>query len=170
MTDPHRHRNPLVSLVLVPAGVLLMLAEEFIWKGLKALMARIGELPAVARLESRIRALPPFGAAIMFLAPGAALLPVELAAVWIQANGHVFLGLVLLIAAKLTTTALFARVYTLCEPTLMTVPWFVRLHGWISGAKAWAHAKLEASAGWRLARRAVQRARLWAMRLATAIR
>jgi hypothetical protein len=170
MTDRPSRRNPLVSLLLVPLGVLLMLAEEFIWQGLKALMARLGRLPLVARLEDRIRALPPLGAAVMFLAPGAALLPFKLAAVWAMANGHVLWGLVVLIAAKLTATALFARVYTLCEPTLMTVAWFVRLHGWISGAKAWAHEKLESWAVWRLARRSVARAKLWAVRLAAGVR
>lgn len=169
MTDRTPRRNPLLSALLVPPAVLLMLLEEVIWAGLKALMARLGHLPVIARLEARIRTLPPLGAAALFLAPGAALFPFKLAALWAMAHGHVLWGLLVLLAAKLTATALFARIYTLCKPTLMSVPWFVRLHDWVSGAKAWAHARLNGWRLWRLARRSIGRLRTWAARMVAAL-
>jgi len=169
MTDRTPRRNPLLSALLVPPAVLLMLLEEVIWAGLKALMARLGRLPVVARLEARIQTLPPMGAAALFLAPGAVLLPFKLAALWAMAQGHFFWGLLVLLAAKLTATALFARIYTLCKPTLMTVAWFVRLHDWISAAKAWAHARLNNWGLWRLARRSIGRLRTWAARMVAAL-
>jgi hypothetical protein len=160
VTEPDRQpRSPLLSALLVPPAVLLLLIEEVVWAGLKALMARLGRLPVVARVEERIRALPPLGAALLFLAPGAAMLPFKLAALWAIAKGHLIWGLLVLLAAKLTATALFARIYTLCKPTLMTVGWFVRLHDWVTGAKAWAHDKLNAWRPWRFARRLVGRVR-----------
>ncbi|KIL99872.1 hypothetical protein CCC_02661 [Paramagnetospirillum magnetotacticum MS-1] len=140
---------------------MLLLVEEVIWAGLKALMARLGRLPAVARLEAHIQTLPPWGAALLFLAPGAAMLPFKLMALWAMAQGHFLWGLLVLLAAKLTATALFARIYTLCKPTLMTVPWFVRLHDWINGLKAWAHARLNGWRLWRFSRRIIGRMRAW---------
>ena len=152
-------RRRILSILLVPLGVALMLLEDFLWRGLKALMARLGRLPMVARVEARIIALPPLWAAVVFLVPGIVTLPFELAATWIMATGHFVLGLVLLSLAELTATALFARVYTLCKPALMTVRWFVRLHDMMTRAKLWAHAKLESWGAWRLARRAITRLR-----------
>lgn len=161
MTDPRPSRKSILSALLAPPAVLLLLVEEVVWAGLKALMARLGRLPVVARVEDRIRQLPPLGAAVLFLAPGAAMLPFKLAALWAIAKGHLIWGLLVLLAAKLTATALFARSYTLCKPTLMTVGWFVRLHDWVSRAKTWAHARLNGWRPWRVARRLVWRVRNW---------
>lgn len=152
-------RNRLLSTVLVPVGVLLMLAEEYLWRGLKALMAQFGRLPLVARVETHIAALSPGWAAVVFLVPGIVLFPFKLAALWAMANGHLIWGLIVLLMAKLTATALFARLYTLCSPALMTVPWFVRLHGMMTRAKAWAHARLESWGIWQRAHRIINRLR-----------
>ena len=166
MTEASKHRNPIVSVLLVPVAVLLMLFEEYLWRGLKALMARLGRLPAVALVEARIQALPPRWAAAVFLIPGIVLFPFKLAALWAMANGHLLWGLLVLIAAKLVATALFARLYTLCQPALMTVPWFVRLHDALTRAKRWAHERLDNWGPWRLAKRQIgrlgARVRIWA--------
>jgi len=156
---PTPPRRWLLSIFVVPLGVALMLLEEYLWRGLKALMARLGRLAPIARIEARIAALPPAGAAAVFLIPGALALPFKLAAVWAMTQGHLALGLLVLLTAKLIATALFARLYTLCKPALMTVAWFVRLHDAINRAKAWAHAKLNSFSPWRLARRLLARLR-----------
>ena len=159
ISPPRTFRRRLVSIVLVPLGVVLMLFEEYLWRGLKALMARLGRLPAVARVETRIAALSPLWAAAVFVVPGVAMLPLELAALWAMASGHFLAGVLALGTAKLMTTALFARLYTLCQPSLMTVWWFARLHDGLTDAKHWAHARLEAWGVWRVARRTITRLR-----------
>ncbi len=159
MTVPTKPRRSILSALLVPPAVALMLVEEYVWRGLKALMARIGRWPPIAAVEARIAALSPGWATVVFVVPGVVLFPFKLAALWAIANGHVALGLLVLVAAKLTATALFARLYTLCKPALMTVAWFVRLHDLLARAKAWAHAKLENWGPWRLARRVIGRLR-----------
>lgn len=156
---PTKNRHPIWSIVLVPFAVILMLLEEYIWHGLKALMARLGRLPVIARIEARIITLPPLWAAALFILPGATMIPFKLAALWAMANGHVPLGVLVFLTAKLTGTALFARLYTLCKPALMTVGWFVKLHDALTHAKTWAHAKLENWTMWRLVRRAITRLR-----------
>ena len=155
-TKPH---NRFLSFFLVPLGVTVMLVEEYLWRGLKAVMAQFGRLPVVARIEAHITTLSPGWAAVVFLVPGMVLFPFKLAALWAMANGHLLWGLVVLLAAKLTATALFARLYTLCKPALMTVPWFVRLHDMMTRAKAWAHAHLEGWGIWQRAHRIINRLR-----------
>jgi hypothetical protein len=162
MTGRSSAANPfrrILSQLLAPLAVLLMLAEEYLWAGLKALMARLGRLAPVARVEARIAALSPFGAAVAFVIPGLLMLPFKLAALGLMAKGHAVPGVLVLLAAKLTGTALFARLYALCKPALMSVEWFVRLHDGITAAKAWAHARLEGWALYRLMRRLVRRLR-----------
>ncbi|MGE5506456.1 MAG: hypothetical protein ACM31L_18685, partial [Actinomycetota bacterium] len=134
------------------------------------LMAWIGLVPLVRRVEERIRTLPPLWAAAAFVLPAAVLLPFKLAAVWAIGTGHVLLGLVVLLSAKVTGTALLARLYVLCEPALMTVAWFVKLHGWAMAAKAWARGHMESWPAWRLARRMVGRARSTLKEAGTVVR
>ena len=143
----------LVSPPLAFLAVLAMLAEEYLWKGLVRLGAWAGRLPLVRRVERRIAALPPAGAVAMLFAPVGLAVPAKLAAVWAIANGHALLGLGVLLGVKICGTAIVARIYTLCEASLMTVGWFVRLRAAILAAKAWAHRKLEATAAWRTAQR-----------------
>ena len=155
-TKPH---NRFLSFILVPLGVLVMLVEEYLWRGLKSVMAQFGRLPLVARVEAHITTLSPGWAAVVFVVPGIVLFPFKLAALWAMASGHLLWGLVVLLAAKLTATALFARLYTLCKPALMTVPWFVRLHDMMTRAKAWAHARLASWGIWQRAHRIINRLR-----------
>jgi len=56
---PVKRRRSIPFVLLVSLGVALMLFEQYLWRGLKALMAGLGRLPVVARLESGIAALPP---------------------------------------------------------------------------------------------------------------
>lgn len=159
MTERPARSRSLSSLITVPLAVLLMLFEEYLWGWLRRLMARLAQLALIARIEARIVALPPKGAALVFLLPFLLILPVKLAAVWSIATGHFLFGLVVLILAKLAATALFARLYTLCRPALMTFGWFVWVHDTVLRAKNWAHAKLESWPAWQQAKAAIAQVR-----------
>jgi len=152
MTSTPARSRSLTSVLTVPLAVLVMLFEEYLWGWLRRLMARLGQLASIARIEALIVALPPKAAAFVFLLPVLLILPVKLAAVWAIATGHFLFGLVVLISAKLVATALFARLYTLCRPALMTFGWFVWVHDVVLRAKNWAHARLESWPAWRQAK------------------
>jgi hypothetical protein len=137
----------------IGAAALLFLLEEWLWNCLKQGMAMLGRLPLVSRLERWIAGLPPAGAAAMFLAPTALILPVKLIALQMIVAGHVVRGAGVILAAKLLATALFARVYVLTQPALMRVNWFVRLHATVLGWRVWVHAQVEAHPLWRAMRR-----------------
>jgi hypothetical protein len=134
---------------LMLLAALLMFAEEVIWESLKRVMAMLGRLPVIRQVEAWIASLSPYGAAVVFLAPGAMLLPVKLGALWLIANGHALLGLELIIAAKLVGTALVARIFTLTKPALMTLTWFASMYGWIMRWREKLYAFVKASAAWR---------------------
>jgi hypothetical protein len=144
-------RRPFRTLLMPPLmllAALLMFLEEVLWEALKRIMAAFGKLPVIRSIEAWISRLPPYGAAVVFLIPGALLLPVKIAALWLLAHGHAMLGCQVIIAAKLVGTALVARIFTLTKPQLMTLGWFAtlytfvmrwrgKLYGWVIASGAW---------------------------------
>jgi hypothetical protein len=142
---------------------LVLLFEEWGWEPLAALVAKLARLPLWARLESRIAHLPPWAAVAVFALPALALLPVKLLALFLIGRHHAFMGLCVLIGAKLIGTALLARLFTLTQPALMRLAWFAR---WYPRWKHWKDgiiAQVRASPAWRLGRRMKARTRVrWA--------
>lgn len=128
---------------LAAMGVIFMLAEEVVWDMLVAVGEWVGNLAFMRELEARIRSLPPYAAGFALITPAAFFFPVKLLAVYAMATGHIGLGLAVLLLAKVLGTALVARIYTLCQPALMTMGWFVWGRGLILAAKDWAHRKFE---------------------------
>ena len=114
-------------IVLAPL-VLVLLFEEWGWERLAHGFAKLGRLPLWAKLEKLILALPPWAALLVFALPALALVPVKLLALYLLGRGYLLSGLVLVIAAKITGTALAARLFQLTHPALMKLPWFARLY------------------------------------------
>ncbi len=151
------------------AIALLILFEEWGWVPLANALARLGRLPLFRSIERFIEALPPYAALAVFFAPSLALIPVKLFALWLIAEGQAFLGVTVIVAAKIAGTAVVARLFMLTKPALMKLPWFASLYArWT----AWKDALIErvrASAAWRAIRRAKAQVRLAWARLKIAI-
>jgi hypothetical protein len=141
----------------IGAVALLFLIEEWLWDRLKKAMALLGRLPGLRRLERAIATLPPTWAAVVFLAPSSLILPIKLFAVKMIASGQILGGTAVILAAKLTATALFARIYVLTLPALVQVGWFVRLQAAVRRWRVWVYAQIEAHPLWRALRRRVLR-------------
>ncbi|HEX2748088.1 MAG TPA: hypothetical protein VHM91_08825 [Verrucomicrobiales bacterium] len=132
---------------MVVIAAMIMLFEEWLWDHLTAFMAWVGRAPILRSLEKGIAGLRPYPAMGVFLLPGLMLLPVNIFAVYLTAHGHPVTGTCILIAAKLLGTAILARLFTLCRPSLLTVNWFRRLYKAIGRLKQ----RLYNSAPWQAA-------------------
>jgi len=147
---PIRHRlKELLSPPLVVLGALVVLLEEVLWAGLGRLMAWLAHLPLVARAEAAIGRLEPYPAMALFLLPVAIVLPLKIGAVWLMTHGRLGLGILLILAAKLTGMAILARLYALCRPSLCRLDWFARLEAMLLRWNAWAHALMDSLPLWR---------------------
>ncbi len=122
----------LVRGVLTVLAALWMVLEEWIWDSLTAVMAALGRLPPVRWLERRIARLPPYAAMAVFVLPWLLLLPAKLLAFWFIGTGHVRLGVLVFVVAKVVGTALLARLFPLPKPALLSIAWFRRLHAWFT--------------------------------------
>ncbi|MDM0109094.1 hypothetical protein QTH97_29430 [Variovorax sp. J22R24] len=147
----------IAALVLVP----VLLFEEWGWEPLARALGKLSRLPVWAHLENRLRALPPWGAVLAFLAPMVMLFPVKLLGLLLLGRGHATSAVVVLLSAKLVGTAILAWLFHLVEPALMRIPVFAR---WYPRWKTWKDRLLTAvrlSAPWRAARYVKNSTRRW---------
>ena len=139
--------------ILLPPVLLVLLFEEWGWDPLARFFARLARLPLWAKLESHIKSLPPWAALLLFGVPVIALIPVKLLALYLFSQGHAALGITLVIATKITGTAVAARLFQLTEPAMMRLGWFARIYPpW----KAWKDrllTQVRQSASWRTLRK-----------------
>ena len=142
----------ILRIILLAPVLLVLLFEEWGWEPLARFFARLAKLPLWAKLETAIKALPPWAALLVFGIPVIALIPVKLLALYLFSQGHAVLGLTLVIAAKITGTAVAARLFQLTEPALMRMAWFARIY---TPWKAWKDrilTQVRQSAPWRSVR------------------
>lgn len=115
-------RGPLHALLLVLA--LLLTAEEWLWDHLQAAMRRWRRHAAVRAIEDRIRQLPPWPSVALLGLPALLIVPFKVAAVWAMVHGHPWLGLLVLVGAKLAGTAAAAYLVDLVRDRARELPWF----------------------------------------------
>jgi hypothetical protein len=152
------------ALLLAPLA-LILLFEEWGWEPLARSFALLAQHRLWGAIERRITSLPPWAALLAFGVPVLLLVPIKLLALYLFAEGHVAVGLGLVLAAKLAGTALAARLFQLTEPALLQIKWFARLYlPW----KRWKDrllAQLRESSQWLWLRNSTNRAKAWARRL-----
>jgi hypothetical protein len=147
--------------VLLTLAAIVLFIEEWGWRPLTALAARIARWPPLARLEARIASVPPGFALVLFLVPALLLFPIKLLALWLIHEGRAVLGIGVIVAAKVLGTALVGRLFVLTEPQLMQFAWFARAMNWWIATKQRLKALVAGSAPWRAARDAMRRVRVW---------
>lgn len=130
----------LIRAVFVFLATLVILFEEWLWEPLKRLMLAFARLPLVRQLSARIAGLPPRLAMPVFLVPILVLFPFKVGGLWLIANGHPGLGVLVFLGAKVTGTALFAWLFELTRPALLQIGWFARIHDRIQQISLAAHA------------------------------
>jgi len=138
--------------LLLALAAIVIFIEEWGWRPLSGLAARLGRWPPLARLEARISAAPRRVALLLFLAPAILLFPLKLLALWLIEEGRATLGIALIVVAKLVGTAVVGRLFLLLERQLLSFAWFARIVAWWHRTKTRVLAALHESALWRTVR------------------
>jgi hypothetical protein len=131
---------------------LILLFEEWGWRPLSALVARLARFPLWAMAERGIAGLPPYGALLTLSVPSVILVPAKLLGVYLLATGHFVTAGALIIAAKVASTALIARIFLLTKPALMQIPWFAYAYGVVVPWQEALFARIRSSWPWRYGR------------------
>ena len=122
-------RGP-VMFVLQVLAALIILFEEWGWKPLHDALARLARFAAIAAVERWIARLPPYGALAVFALPMTILFPLKLAALWLITFGFYGWATVVFVGAKIASTAIIARIFTLTKPALLQIGWFAGAYNW----------------------------------------
>ncbi len=159
-------RGPLITALQIVTA-LIILFEEWGWRPLSDLIARLAKFAPIAAAERLIARLPPYAALVALALPTGLLLPLKFVAVWLLANGYFATATLLFIGAKITSTAVIARLFILTKPSLMQIGWFARGYNWLMPWKDALFAQIRASWVWRYGRLVKARvktagAKLWA--------
>ncbi len=144
-------RGPII-LALQILAALVVLFEEWGWKPLSALLGRLAQFAPIAFLERLIARLPPYAALAVFALPTVFLLPLKFVAMWLLAMGRYWTATALFAGAKVASTALIARIFTLTKPQLMQIGWFASAYNWFVPWKESFFALIRTSWVWRYGR------------------
>jgi len=144
--------RPVVILVINVIVALILLFEEWGWRPLSALMARLARFRLWALTELWVAGLPPYGALLTLAVPSVILIPAKLLGVYLLATGHFVTAGMIIVAAKLASTAIIARIFLLTKPALMQIPWFAYAYGVFVPWQEALFARIRASRPWRYGR------------------
>jgi hypothetical protein len=131
---------------------LILLFEEWGWRPLADLVARLRHFAFWARFEAWLESLPAYGALAVFGAPPVVLFPIKLLGLWLIADGRLVSAALLIVAAKLVGTAFVARVFVITRPKLMSIPWFAWAYNLIVPWQEALFARIRATWAWRVGR------------------
>ena len=129
----------LIRWFLALVGMVLILFQEMLWALTGEAMRFFGRFGPIARVEDRVRRLPPILALPLFVLPWLIMLPVKVGALWLIAMGKVIHGGLLFIGGEAFGIAFLARLYDLCRPALHRWPWFVVVERIFLRWTQWAH-------------------------------
>jgi len=156
---PARRLRKLLLTPLIYVAALLLLFEEWCWDTGVAIARWLAARLPLQALDARIRKLPPYAALFLFVLPAILLFPVKIMALMAIASGHVVTGVGTIVLAKIGGAAAVARLYLLTRPTLLSLPWFARIHDAFMDLKARWVGRLKATAAWRSTRAMATRVR-----------
>lgn len=146
-------------------GALFLLAEEWLWDSLSHVARQWVRFFQLERFEAWLASAPRGVALAAFLLPFAVAAPINVAGLLCFANGQILAGLALELVAKLFSTVLIARIFSVTRNTLMTYGWFAWLYTTINAWLRWAHDLIRASAAYRWTVAMKQRIRIGAQRV-----
>jgi hypothetical protein len=116
------------DVLLFPLALLLMFFDHVIWDGARALLIILSRHHAVAALRCSLQRLPPLAVVLLFLVPE---IFDHLGGLWatvLLVRGQVAAAAFVAVFIKGFAALVAIWIYQSCEETLLSVPWFRRLH------------------------------------------
>ena len=148
---------------------LFVLVESWLWRRTVDFgywLVRLVPMEAFKRgVAALVSKLPPYVALLVFALPVLLIEPIKLAGIYLLTHRHVFLGILVFIAAKLVAVAIIAFMFEICRDKLMQISWFPKFYALFIRAWHWAHTFLDPYKAW--ARNALVPVRKGLVRLAS---
>jgi hypothetical protein len=131
----------------------ILVLEDWLWEPLLRFLRSLAKWRFVRFLEKTVGRLPPYGALLFFTVPIILLFPFKFLGLYLIAHGEKIAGLTVFIVAKVVGTGMAAWVYSLTEPALSKLAWFVALRTAFTRFKASIYERVKTSITYRFVRR-----------------
>lgn len=125
------------DIVLLPPALVYVLVEHVFWAGAKRLLRQAARLGFISALQRKLARLPPAAVLPLFLVPeifshagGFWATDLLVHQAWVAA-------LLVGIFVKGSATLMTVWIYQSCEPALLSVRWFARMHGLALRGRDW---------------------------------
>jgi hypothetical protein len=113
------------KVTLFPLFALWVALEDWFWEVLETWTKWWASLGVAPIIEGWIKRCSPRVSLALFVIPVVGMLPFKVGGLWLISHGYEVVGLLVFVLAKVTGTAIGARLFVLVKPALMTMPWFV---------------------------------------------
>jgi hypothetical protein len=132
-----RWRRIFVNVLLLPPALLYVIVEHVFWAGAKTLLHEAAKTRILNTVQKRVQKLPAAAVLPLFLIPECFS---HLGGIWatVLLVQHKFLAAMFAgLFIKGFATLLTVWIYQSCEPALLSVAWFARLHGKVLLGRDW---------------------------------
>jgi hypothetical protein len=129
--------NRCLDLLLLLPALLLVVLEHVLWAGSRAILRGIARLGMVRAAHLWLGTLSPYAAVPLFLVPDLCSHAAGIWATVLLARGHVVTATLIAVVFKGVATLVLVWIYQACEPALLRVAWFARLHHVVLAARGW---------------------------------
>jgi hypothetical protein len=133
---------------LLPFALVIVVAEDVLWRGLRALLDRLTQLAAVQALRAQLGRLPGWAALPLFLIPEAAGRAGEVWAAVLLVHRHATAAALVYIFIRLFAAVIAVFIWHACQPALMRLAWFARLVTLTLWVRDWALARTAPLRAW----------------------
>jgi hypothetical protein len=151
----HKRKSPIrrwLSRPLLFCAAVVLLIEEWLWRGTAEFLRELVRLPPVAACGAWIQRRTPYQALALFVLPLLSLLPLKGVILLAFVHGRYLLGLAVLVLEKLIFSAVFAALYQLTAPAVTQIAWVLRAQNAFLRVRRALHRWLERQAAYRQAR------------------
>ncbi len=140
---------------------LILFLEDWLWHPLLNFLKGFKRWAWVRWVEKKTAQLPPYAALLCFGVPVLVLFPFKFFGLYLIAHGQKVAGLAIFIVAKVVGTGAAAWVYSLTEPALAKLDWFVVLRAKFWALKGKVYELIKTSVSYRFIRRRISNTKTW---------
>lgn len=125
--------------IILSILAVLLIIEEWLWESLSAFGHCLAYYLGLARFENWLAQTTPYQSLIAISIPIVIITPINIAAIWLIAQGLILQGVALEICAKLLGTLFVARFFSLTKQQLLTFSLIAWVYYKITYCLHWAH-------------------------------
>lgn len=148
LTRTRRARDAILTVPLFAVAVLWVVLDDLFRSFVTPVVAWLAGLRLFKRIEGWIGRLPPYPTMALFIIPLAVIEPFKIWGLYLIGTGHLILGILAFVAAKVVGLGIAERLFAVSRDKLLSIRWFAWAHARVVAIKDAVHAYLAGTRLW----------------------